>query len=40
MLSTLARAVCFALAAAIAVPAAAQQWPTKPVVKDNGIKPD
>ena len=31
MLSTLARAVCFALAAAIAVPVAAQQWPTKPV---------
>ena len=31
MLSTLTRAVCFALAAAIAVPVAAQQWPTKPV---------
>ena len=31
MLSTLARAVCFALAAAIAAPVAAQDWPTKPV---------
>ena len=31
MLSTLVRAACFALVAAVALPAAAQQWPTKPV---------
>jgi len=31
MLSTLIRAACFVLAAAVALPAAAQQWPTKPV---------
>ena len=31
MLSTLIRAACFVLVAAVALPAAAQQWPTKPV---------
>jgi tripartite-type tricarboxylate transporter receptor subunit TctC len=31
MRSALVRAACFALAAAFALPAAAQQWPTKPV---------
>ena len=31
MLSTLIRAVCFALGALARLPAVAQQWPTKPV---------
>jgi len=31
MMSALVRTACFALVAAVALPAAAQQWPTKPV---------